>query len=251
MSFFPSIEEERDSARYRADVAERAAATATARVAELEKQLAEKEERIAAPIERKKALKALLKSMVGRGDEHRARADAAESALAKLRAEPLYVAGRLEGREEAAIFCDKEAEGRFPGSSTQLYASSIARSIRALPAPSAAPPRCCSSSHEPPDTACKVFLAGRSGRCTYCDHEAKCHPGPGATCEIGSGEYAAPAEAQRDRLLLLRALLSGAAKACAPTCLVISGRHVGVEIDADGKIVLTPELRDALTKAVQ
>jgi hypothetical protein len=47
---------------------------------------------------------------------------------------------------------------------------------------------CCSSSHEPPDTACRGFLRGQNGRCVYCDHEEKCHPGPGATCEIGSGE---------------------------------------------------------------
>lgn len=46
--------------------------------------------------------------------------------------------------------------------------------------------RCCSSSHWPPDAACKDFLAGMNGRCVYCDHESKCHPGPGATCEIGS-----------------------------------------------------------------
>ena len=46
---------------------------------------------------------------------------------------------------------------------------------------------CCSSSHEPPDTACTDFLAGQSGNCVYCDHEEKCHPGPGATCEIGGG----------------------------------------------------------------
>lgn len=57
--------------------------------------------------------------------------------------------------------------------------------------PAAAPQgRCCSSSHEPPDTACRNFLAGANGRCVYCEHEEKCHPGPGATCEIGSGESA-------------------------------------------------------------
>lgn len=55
-----------------------------------------------------------------------------------------------------------------------------------------AKPHCCASSHEPPDTACKSFLAGQNGRCAYCDHEAKCHPGPGATCWIGSGEPAKP-----------------------------------------------------------
>jgi hypothetical protein len=47
---------------------------------------------------------------------------------------------------------------------------------------------CCASSHEPPDTACRNFEAGANGRCVFCDHESKCHPGPGATCEIGSGE---------------------------------------------------------------
>jgi hypothetical protein len=49
-------------------------------------------------------------------------------------------------------------------------------------------PACCSSSHEPRDTACRSFERGENGRCVYCDHEEKCHPGPGATCEIGSGE---------------------------------------------------------------
>lgn len=48
--------------------------------------------------------------------------------------------------------------------------------------------RCCSSRHEPADTACRGFERGLNGRCVYCDHEASCHPGPGATCEIGSGE---------------------------------------------------------------
>lgn len=48
--------------------------------------------------------------------------------------------------------------------------------------------RCCASAHEPPDTACRSFLSGLNTRCVYCDHEKKCHPGPGATCEIGSGE---------------------------------------------------------------
>lgn len=48
--------------------------------------------------------------------------------------------------------------------------------------------RCCASSHLPPDQACRGFRKGMNGRCVYCDHEEKCHPGPGATCEIGSGE---------------------------------------------------------------
>lgn len=43
---------------------------------------------------------------------------------------------------------------------------------------------CCASSHEPPDSACKSFLAGSRGTCVYCDHEAKCHPGPGGTCWV-------------------------------------------------------------------
>ncbi len=47
---------------------------------------------------------------------------------------------------------------------------------------------CCLSSHSPPDTACREFLKGMNGRCVYCDHEEKCHPGPGATCWIGSNE---------------------------------------------------------------
>lgn len=48
--------------------------------------------------------------------------------------------------------------------------------------------RCCATSHEPLDTACRQFAEGANGRCVYCDHEMKCHPGPGATCDIGSGE---------------------------------------------------------------
>lgn len=57
-------------------------------------------------------------------------------------------------------------------------------------------PPCCASSHEPRDTACRGFLAGDNGRCVYCDHEQKCHPGPGATCEIGSGEGPAVTDAR-------------------------------------------------------
>lgn len=49
---------------------------------------------------------------------------------------------------------------------------------------------CCTTSHRPLDTACWGFERGANGRCVYCDHEEKCHPGPGATCWIGSGEYA-------------------------------------------------------------
>lgn len=49
---------------------------------------------------------------------------------------------------------------------------------------------CCASSHAPPDTACRRFEAGANGRCAFCDHETGCHPGPGATCEIGAGEDA-------------------------------------------------------------
>lgn len=60
--------------------------------------------------------------------------------------------------------------------------------------------RCCSSAHEPPDTACKLFEAGANGRCVYCDHESKCHPGPGATCEIGSGETGIPLTKSADQV---------------------------------------------------
>lgn len=52
--------------------------------------------------------------------------------------------------------------------------------------------KCCDSAHEPPDTACQGFTAGYNGRCAYCDHSSSCHPGPRATCEIGSGERGAP-----------------------------------------------------------
>lgn len=50
------------------------------------------------------------------------------------------------------------------------------------------PNHCCGSSHEPPDPACRDYLEGRNGRCVYCDHAEECHPGPGATCDIGSDE---------------------------------------------------------------
>ena len=46
------------------------------------------------------------------------------------------------------------------------------------------PPPCCSSCHSPPDTACKSFVESLTGNCVYCAHEEKCHPGPGAVCEI-------------------------------------------------------------------
>lgn len=59
-----------------------------------------------------------------------------------------------------------------------------------LPPPE--PQRCCSSSHVPIDTACRNLEIGLNGRCVFCDHEVKCHPGPGATCEIGSGEGPPP-----------------------------------------------------------
>ncbi len=45
-------------------------------------------------------------------------------------------------------------------------------------------PRCCTSSHDPPDTACTTFETGGNGRCVFCDHEEKCHPGPGGTCWV-------------------------------------------------------------------
>lgn len=60
----------------------------------------------------------------------------------------------------------------------------------------AAPP-CCASSHWPPDTACKSYRTGQNGRCVYCDHEQKCHPGPGAFCELGSGERGEPMSATK------------------------------------------------------
>jgi len=41
--------------------------------------------------------------------------------------------------------------------------------------------------HLEPDTACRTFEVGMNGRCVYCNLEERCHPGPGATCEIGYG----------------------------------------------------------------
>lgn len=49
---------------------------------------------------------------------------------------------------------------------------------------------CCRSCHYPADPACRKFHEGANGRCVYCDHEQKCHPGPGATCDIGKGMVA-------------------------------------------------------------
>lgn len=43
---------------------------------------------------------------------------------------------------------------------------------------------CCSSSHDPLDTACKTFELGLAGNCVYCDHEDKCHPGAGGACWV-------------------------------------------------------------------
>lgn len=47
---------------------------------------------------------------------------------------------------------------------------------------------CCESSHIPKDTACKTYMLGMNGRCVFCDHEEKCHPGPGATCWVFNPE---------------------------------------------------------------
>lgn len=40
--------------------------------------------------------------------------------------------------------------------------------------------------HAEADTACRGFKQGSDGQCVYCAHKKVCHPGPGATCEIGS-----------------------------------------------------------------
>ena len=45
----------------------------------------------------------------------------------------------------------------------------------------------CESSHVPKDLACKSFEEGANGRCVYCDHEKRCHPGPGNAGPLGKG----------------------------------------------------------------
>ena len=38
--------------------------------------------------------------------------------------------------------------------------------------------RCkCGCCHVPDHGACQTFEAGMNGRCVYCDHGIKCHPG--------------------------------------------------------------------------
>lgn len=45
----------------------------------------------------------------------------------------------------------------------------------------------CESSHYPPDRACPTFEKGMNGRCVYCDHEKRCHPGPNTAGPLGKG----------------------------------------------------------------
>jgi hypothetical protein len=45
----------------------------------------------------------------------------------------------------------------------------------------------CSSSHIPKDLACGNFEWCANGRCVYCDHEWRCHPGPGNAGPLGRG----------------------------------------------------------------
>ena len=44
-----------------------------------------------------------------------------------------------------------------------------------------APARCCAHEHQTDTGVCATFERGTNGRCVYCDHEEKCHPGPGST----------------------------------------------------------------------
>lgn len=39
--------------------------------------------------------------------------------------------------------------------------------------------KCCEQSHKHDYGACDEFEAGMNGRCVYCDHDEKCHPGKG------------------------------------------------------------------------
>ncbi len=47
------------------------------------------------------------------------------------------------------------------------------------------PARCCATSHVPIDTACPTYETGANGRCVYCDHESKCHPGTNVRGPLG------------------------------------------------------------------
>lgn len=37
----------------------------------------------------------------------------------------------------------------------------------------------CACCHVPDYGACRTFERGRNGRCVYCDHAERCHPGTG------------------------------------------------------------------------
>jgi len=45
----------------------------------------------------------------------------------------------------------------------------------------------CKSSHVPKDLACPTYKKGMNGRCVYCDHEERCHPGPNTAGPLGHG----------------------------------------------------------------
>ena len=44
----------------------------------------------------------------------------------------------------------------------------------------------CASSHHPRDLACPRFEMGMNGRCVFCDHESRCHPGPNKSGPLGA-----------------------------------------------------------------
>jgi len=44
--------------------------------------------------------------------------------------------------------------------------------------------KCCECSHLPDRGACDNFEKGMNGRCVYCDHDEKCHPGKGETFNL-------------------------------------------------------------------
>lgn len=158
-------------------------------------------------------------------DEHSRAVDQRDAAIREREEARDMVRRRLGGGDRFTFSDAYEADKRWAQETTQIEAEArgdtVANRIAvdgcegvvattktgdASASPSVAScgaaDRCCTSSHEPPDTACRSFLAGANGRCAYCDHEKKCHPGPGATCEIGrdeSGLSASPGTVAQSR----------------------------------------------------
>lgn len=115
-------------------------------------------------------------------------------------------------RAREAVFNSDVRDDRPAGMRLRTAETELCVALNAIDAPPPKPEepgvRCCNSSHEPPDTACRTFAAGLNGRCVFCDHEQLCHPGPGATCDIGGGETGAYADLRLAAEELRQALVS-------------------------------------------